>query len=34
VESSRKGDEDSIKLIHLAGSKTTLQFSEEGTSSK
>ena len=34
VESSRKGDQDSIKLIHLAGSKTTLQFSEEGTSSK
>jgi hypothetical protein len=34
VESSKKGGEDAIKLIHLAGSKTTLEFGDEGTSSK
>ncbi|MEI9976367.1 MAG: hypothetical protein WDO73_32525 [Ignavibacteriota bacterium] len=35
VESSRKGNEDAIKMIHLGGSTTTLEFSEEaGTSSK
>ena len=28
VESSRKGGEDDIKLIHLAGSTTTLEFGE------
>jgi len=33
VESARKDGEDAIKMIHLAGSNTTLQF-EEGTSSK
>jgi len=34
VESSKKGGEDAIKLIHLGGSKTTLEFGDEGTSSK
>jgi hypothetical protein len=33
VESSRKGGEDIIKLIHLSGSTTTLQFGDEGTAS-
>jgi hypothetical protein len=30
VESSRKGGEDAVKLIHLGGSTTTLEFSDEG----
>ena len=34
VESSRKGNEDAIKLIHLGGSTTTLQFADEAVSSK
>jgi len=34
VESSRKGTEDAIKLIHLGGSNTTLEFGDEGVSSK
>jgi hypothetical protein len=34
VESSRKGNEDAVKLIHLGGSTTTLEFGDEGTSSK
>ena len=35
VESSKKGGQDAIKLIHLAGSTTTLEFADEaGTSSK
>jgi hypothetical protein len=34
VESSRKGGEDSIEMIHLGGSTTTLKFDEGGTSSK
>jgi hypothetical protein len=34
VESARKDGQDAIKLIHLAGSSTTLEFAEEGTSSK
>ena len=35
VESSKKGGADAIKLIHLAGSTTTLEFADEaGTSSK
>jgi hypothetical protein len=33
VESSRKGGEDAIKMIHLAGSTTTLEFGDEGTAS-
>ena len=33
VESSRKGGEDAIKMIHLSGSTTTLQFGDEGTAS-
>jgi hypothetical protein len=33
VESSRKGGEDAIKLIHLSGSTTTLQFGDESTAS-
>ena len=33
VESSRKGGEDAVKLIHLGGSTTTLQFSDEATAS-
>jgi hypothetical protein len=28
VESSQKGGEDTIKLIHLAGSTTTLEFGD------
>jgi len=35
VESSRKSGEDTIKLIHLSGSTTTLEFGDESaTSSK
>jgi len=33
VESSRKSGEDTVKFIHLGGSTTTLQFSDEGTAS-
>jgi len=33
VESARKGNEDSIKLIHLSGSKTTLEFGDDATAS-
>jgi hypothetical protein len=33
VESSRKNGEDAIKLIHLGGSTTTLQFSDDSTAS-
>ena len=33
VESSRKGGEDTVKLIHLGGSTTTLEFGDEGTAS-
>ena len=33
VESSRKSGEDTVKMIHLSGSTTTLQFGEEGTAS-
>jgi hypothetical protein len=33
VESSRKSGEDAIKLIHLGGSTTTLEFGDEGTAS-
>jgi hypothetical protein len=29
VESAKKGGEDAIKLIHLAGSTTTLEFGDE-----
>jgi hypothetical protein len=34
VESARKDGEDAIKLIHLAGSTTTLEFGDNSTSSK
>ncbi|HUB77694.1 MAG TPA: hypothetical protein VMB03_02805 [Bryobacteraceae bacterium] len=33
VESSRKDGQDAVKLIHLSGSTTTLQFSDESTAS-
>jgi len=33
VESARKDGEDAVKAIHLGGSTTTLQFTEEGTAS-
>lgn len=33
VESTKRGGEDAIKMIHLGGSTTTLQFGEESTAS-